>query len=46
MDPNNERRVFEMMVELLSTNENLAKTQYFLYVFLFIGPPPSLTVTD
>lgn len=30
MDPNNERRVFEMMLEMLSTNENLAKTQYFL----------------
>jgi chromosome segregation ATPase len=30
MDPANERRVFDMMVKLLSSNSNLAKTQYFL----------------
>lgn len=30
MDPYNERRVFDMMVKLLSRGGNLAKTQYFL----------------
>lgn len=30
MDPANERRVFDMIVNLLSNEENLAKTQYFL----------------
>ncbi|VDD90712.1 unnamed protein product [Enterobius vermicularis] len=30
MDPNNERMVFEMMVDLLSDAGNLSKTQYFL----------------
>lgn len=35
MDPDNERRLFNMMVLLLSSNGEVAKTQYFLYKFYF-----------
>jgi chromosome segregation ATPase len=30
MDPQNERAVFNMMVNLLNTGQNVSKTQYFL----------------
>lgn len=30
MDPTNERRVFDMIVNMLSSDVGLAKTQYFL----------------
>lgn len=33
MDPDNERRVFNMMVQLLSADGEVGKTQYFLYAF-------------
>lgn len=36
MDPDNERHVFNMMVQLLSADGEVAKTQYFLYVFFYI----------